>query len=218
VIALLLTKYRAIMRRRSGRARIEPVAFWKNESPVFKPNDNTDDGETTKGILVAHRYVAKDGLKASALMSKGEMAVHVERLLDLAQRELDQDPYRGILSANSPWSQCQVVGQIDAFASPATRKVSAACSCTCPSLVHWTEQHDAEQSKRRKRKRNRPPIDVLGHRPLEQDFQCACDFNPVSDQSACIIASFTYVILSFFCSLLHLLCVALLSFTWWCHG
>ena len=108
----------------------------------------------------------------------------IERLLELAQYELDQDPYRGMLSANSPWSQCQVVDQIDAFASSATRKVSAACNCTCPSLVRWTEQHEAEQSKRRKRKRNKAPIeeeaDLLGHRPLEQDFQCACDFNPVS--------------------------------------
>ena len=171
--------------RRSRRARISPVAFWKNERPVFKPNDNTDDGETPRGILVAHRYGATDGLEASA-PSEGGMAA-LERLLDLAKCEVDKDPYRGILSANSPWSQCQVVDQIDAGASSATRKVSAVCGCTCPSLVRWTEQHDAEQSKRRKRKRNKSPVEedicILGRRPLEQDFQCACDINPVSPVS-----------------------------------
>jgi ubiquitin C-terminal hydrolase len=49
--------------------------------------------------------------------------------------------------------------------------------------VHWTEQHEAELNKRRKRKRNKPAsteeADILGHRPTDRDFECACDFNPL---------------------------------------
>ncbi len=77
-----------------------------------------------------------------------------------------------------------MVDKIDASLSSAMRKVSATCNCTCPSLVHWTEQHEAELNKRRKRKRNKPAsteeADILGHRPTDRDFECACDFNPVS--------------------------------------
>jgi hypothetical protein len=77
--------------------------------------------------------------------------------------------------------------------------------------VYWTEQHEAEQNKRRKRKRNKAPIeeeevDILGHRPLEKDFQCACDFNPVSLHLLTNVAvSPVSRIISTFFSLFHLL-------------
>lgn len=116
----------------------------------------------------------------------------LEVLLDLAQYELEQDPYRGMLSLNSlennPWTKCLTFvddSQVDNASSlSALHKVFSTCHCACPSLVHWTEQQEAEQSKRRnKRKRNKSPAgsdDVLGHRPSDADFECACDYNPVS--------------------------------------
>jgi hypothetical protein len=43
--------------------------------------------------------------KKNPQLAAGEMAL--ERLLALAEYELEHDPYRGMLSPNSPWSQCQ---------------------------------------------------------------------------------------------------------------
>jgi len=109
----------------------------------------------------------------------------LDRLLELAHYELEHDPYRGMQSPHtSPWSQCQVVPEInDSSSSFAVRKVFATSHCTCPSLIDWTEQQQEERKKRRnKRKRNKSPLndgDVLGHRPTDPDFICACDFNPV---------------------------------------
>lgn len=118
----------------------------------------------------------------------------LDRLISLAQYELEQDPYRGMLSPpatnqNTPWNQCQFVREIEDESSSSTQKVFDTCHVTCPSLVHWTELHEKEMGKRRKRKRA-PAVrtkDVLGHRPTESDFQCACDYNPVS---LCVFAFF----------------------------
>ena len=118
--------------------------------------------------------------KKTPQLTAGEMAL--ERLLQLAQWEVEHDPYRGMLSPDpSPWSQCLYVKEMD-DPSSAARKVFATCHCTCPSLVLWTELQDAEKNKRRKRKRNKATAgneNILGHRPMDPDFQCACDYNPV---------------------------------------
>lgn len=114
--------------------------------------------------------------------SEGELALN--RLLELAQYEVEHDPYR--LSTNSPWSQCQLIEQVlEESPSSATARVFDTCHCMCPSLILWTEQEEAEKKKRRnKRKRNKSPTNtnenILGHRPTDAGFSCACDFNPVS--------------------------------------
>jgi hypothetical protein len=49
--------------------------------------------------------------------------------------------------------------------------------------VQWTEKHDAEVSRRRKRNRQSTRIaqcdSGLGRRPSNPRMHCACDFNPV---------------------------------------
>ena len=120
--------------------------------------------------------------KKNPQLAAGEMAL--ERLLALAEYELEHDAYRGMLAPNSPWSQCQWVEEINGDKeSAAGQKVFRTCHCTCPSLVQWTEKHDAEVSRRRKRKRQSTGIaqydSVLGRRPNDPKMQCSCDFNPV---------------------------------------
>lgn len=116
------------------------------------------------------------------LLAAGEMTL--EWLLALADYELEHDPYRGMLSPNSPWSQCQWLEEINDDESAAGRKVFRTCHCTCPSLMQWTEKHDVQVSRRRKRKRKSTGTSqydsVLGCRPNDPNFQCACDYNPVS--------------------------------------
>lgn len=125
---------------------------------------------------------ASSSSKRASPLLEGELAL--DRLLELAHYELEHDPYRGMLVENSPWSECQSVDEIEESSTTALRKVFETCHCTCPLLVHWTDQEDAERKKRRnKRKRNKNRVEndaLLGERPADPDFLCACDFNPVS--------------------------------------
>lgn len=118
-------------------------------------------------------------------VNEGKLALY--RLLALAEYEIEHDPYRGMLVSkdgeSNPWGQCQFVKELNEDESVAARKVFGACHCTCPSLIKWTEMHDLEVSRRRKRKRKSTGMpqyeSVLGRRPADPRIRCACDYNPV---------------------------------------
>ena len=158
--------------------------FWNRPSHAAQPPFPTPQSHRKRFMVHLLKKSAAQAPSASyknPKLAAGEMAL--KRLLALADYELEHDPYRGMLSPNSPWSQCQWLEEINDDESAAGRKVFRTCHCICPSLIEWTEKHDVQVSKRRKRKRKSTGTSqynsVLGSRPNDPKIQCACDYNPV---------------------------------------
>ena len=112
----------------------------------------------------------------------------LEQLLELAEYELDHDPYRGIGipdNITTPWNQCTwgmlqetLTNAKDPSPEVVLRHV---CQCACPSLIAWTKQQQKQKAKSKSKKRSRNEInrDIFQVGARGVNAMCICDFNPL---------------------------------------
>jgi ubiquitin C-terminal hydrolase len=129
----------------------------------------------------------------------------LETLLNIAEYEVHQDPYRGLLShqqsletgtlITTPWNACEwgslppdQTFKEDLCPQMIVRHVG---HCACPSLKAWTRQlqttlttkkGSAKKSKKRKLSdttMTTDPIFAVGLRPTDVQYRCSCDYNPL---------------------------------------
>ena len=141
------------------------------------PNSIMDTRISSKSTTTT-RISTTGGKKPAAR----DATVAIEKHLSLAEYEIHQDAYRGITTGDpySPWWQCRRTTKNEE--GDGISRVSQVCpSCACPSLISWTNQVDALQRKKGKRKRSETEdAPRLGRRRDDPTFQCPCDYNPVS--------------------------------------
>ncbi len=122
----------------------------------------------------------------------------LQSLMNVAEYEIHQDPYRGILSQQqsletktsitTPWNACEWGTlppepiQEDSELNDPQIVVRHVGNCACPSLKEWTRlQLSTKTATQRKRKRPIPVTRLfqLGVRPEGDRFVCPCDYNPL---------------------------------------
>jgi ubiquitin C-terminal hydrolase len=159
-------------------------------------SENSDQGTTTSS--------AASQKCAASVVSTGEE--ELQRLINEAEYEIHQDPYRGILShrqsveiqtkMTTPWHVCEwgslrpePIEGVDELDDPqiVVRHVG---NCACPSLKSWTgalvtERNKKISSKKRRRTSTGCSVDAIkpsfkaGVRQQGESFVCPCDFNPL---------------------------------------
>ena len=130
----------------------------------------------------------------------------LEMLMNVAEYEIHQDPYRGIMSQQqsletqtsitTPWNACEwgtlppePIQDLRAELLDPQIVVRHVGNCACPSMKEWTRSILVERAKRansskKKRKQNSKSNDdqlkfTVGVRPIEDSYVCPCDYNPL---------------------------------------
>lgn len=147
--------------------------------------------------------------KSSSSTTPAPGELELENLMNVAEYEIHQDPYRGIMAREqsleigttitTPWNACEW-GTLppEPLEDPALLDpqvmVRHVGNCACPSLKEWTRTLLEERAKKsasnnKKRKRSLSSSDekettvqelfTVGVRPEGKDFACPCDFNPL---------------------------------------
>lgn len=197
----------------SGRRKIkEAVSTLLNAAAA----SNTNDIRRTR-ISRAGSSASQSGTAAASSVSSVKSSVssslvgekELEHLINEAEYEIHQDPYRGILShqqsietqtkITTPWHACEwgslqpePIEDVEDLDDPqiVVRHVG---NCACPTLKEWTKSIIVERSKKKtsskKRRRNSsaatslsetiPPTFQVGPRPPGEPFVYPCDFNPL---------------------------------------
>lgn len=129
-------------------------------------------------------------------MKRGRQDVGgLQRLLDEAEYEINQDPYRGVIACSqapptgptsfSPWRRCCWSATDDDNES--IEHDPNQNGTPCPALTAWKADGKSAngtkpRQKGRKRKQlNGPsnPQPFVWGRPKEPAYECRCDYNPV---------------------------------------
>ena len=159
-------------------------------------SENSDQGTATSPVP------SQKSTPPGSLIGEEQL----QRLINEAEYEIHQDPYRGILShrqsleiqtkLTTPWHVCEwgalrpepLEGIVD-LDDPqiVVRHVG---NCACPSLKVWTEAVVMERNKKTSTKKRRradavsmvdavKPRFQAGVRHDDETFACPCDFNPL---------------------------------------
>jgi ubiquitin carboxyl-terminal hydrolase 48 len=128
----------------------------------------------------------------------------LEAFIEVAEYEVHQDPYRGLLShqqtletgtkITTPWNACEWGAlkpertlKEDLCPQVIVRHVG---HCACPALKAWTRQLQSSKKSNKKsgKKRSRSestssaeddPMFAVGLRPSDPSYRCSCDYNPL---------------------------------------